>query len=79
MARSEPIADASLLDIRDRSSPGRRDGRDDADHRDDDEQFDEREAVQSLDVGRGIEVIMEIAHRSPSRNCSRAQSAWKCA
>ena len=45
MARSDPIAEASLPAMRARRRPGHRDGRDDPDDRDDDQQFDQREAV----------------------------------
>ena len=45
MARSEPIADDSLPDMRARSRPGNRDRRDDADDRHDDQQLDERETL----------------------------------
>ena len=43
MARSDPMADDSLPDMRARSRPGHGDRRDDADDRDDDQQLDQRE------------------------------------
>ena len=45
MARSEPIAEASLPDTTGAEQAGNRDGGDDADDGHDDEQFDEREAL----------------------------------
>jgi hypothetical protein len=48
MARTEPMADASLPDWRRAKQAGHRDRRDDADDRHHDQQLDEREAPSSL-------------------------------